>query len=332
MKGLFKIAILLFTLTAFRINLEKLVSEKPQNNPPIVKSEARYEVQIEKDIVYAKGLSHQSINSALATEMSLKLDAYIPKNELKNRPAIVLIHGGGFAGGTKEHQHIVSMAKYFATRGWVAFSIDYRLKKHKGTIPEKWMKQAQKNFDRQKSNRFFSLYPANRDAKAAVRWLYANAEIYSINTNFITVGGGSAGAVIATTLGVSKAKDYTNEIPLAINATIATTHLDQPSKVHTILDFWGSKIAIDALQLTNKVERFDETDAPILIVHGTKDPTVNFSNAKDLKKEYTTTGVPYEFYPITNGGHGVWKATIKGKSLNKLSFDFIIKQQNLKVE
>ena len=123
MKVLFQITVLALVLTAYSQNKE-VVTPSPQNSIPVVKIDSTYEVLIGKNIVYAEGLSEVSINSISAETVPLKLDAYFPNNTLENRPAIVLIHGGGFAGGTKEQVHIVNMAKYFASRGWVAFSSD----------------------------------------------------------------------------------------------------------------------------------------------------------------------------------------------------------------
>ena len=39
------------------------------------------------------------------------------------------------------------------------------------------------------------MYAAQRDAKAALRWMVANASTYGINPDYITVGGASAGAI-----------------------------------------------------------------------------------------------------------------------------------------
>jgi carboxylesterase type B len=56
--------------------------------------------------------------------MDLKLDVYKPNNNTKKKPVILLIHGGGFSGGDKSDVNIVNLANYFASRGWVVFSIN----------------------------------------------------------------------------------------------------------------------------------------------------------------------------------------------------------------
>ena len=93
------------------------------------------------------------------------------------------------------------------------------------------------------------MYPAHRDAKAALRWIIANAENYHINKEFITVGGGSAGAVISIGLGATEPGYYKDEISLSEDNTLSTTNLSQTHEVQTILDFWGSSASIEILAL-----------------------------------------------------------------------------------
>jgi len=289
------------------------------------------DVIIEGNIVYAQGLSHSTINSGTIRVLDLKLDIYKPKNSKTKRPCIVLIHGGGFEHGSKNDPDIVDQANYFSSRGWVVFSIDYRLMADKGTLPNEWVVFGQKFLPSAIISQFNALYPAHRDAKAALRWLIANATKYNIDTNCITVGGGSAGAVISNTLGISDLGDYTNEISVNIDPTLATTNLSQIYSIKSILDYWGSDAGLDALFQVYGSRRFDYTDAPIFIAHGTNDPTVPFSEAEDLRDKYKSTGADFEFYPLLGFGHGAWNGTANGKSLKQLAFDFIVKQQKLKV-
>ena len=79
-----------------------------------------------------------------------------------------------------------------STSAVLFISIDYRLKNDKGTVPEAWADYASR-VPSGNASQFLSIYPAQRDAKAAMRWMVANAALYNINTDYITVGGGSAG-------------------------------------------------------------------------------------------------------------------------------------------
>ena len=302
-------------------------------NSMTVKSSSTYSVVVEQNVKYGEGLSHQTYNSSTYSIMDLKLDIYYPENNTKRKPAILLIHGGAFQGGDKTDANIVNLANYFASRGWVAFSINYRLRRNIGTVPTEWIQYAQNSVPLSDQAQFLAIYPAHRDAKAALRWLIANANQYNIDTNYITVGGGSAGAIIATTLGITNTSDFTNEISLSNDPSLATTNFNNNNyTIKSILDFWGSGVAVTANNNIYGYNRFDPTDPPIMIAHGTNDQTVLYSEALALKDIYTTTGANYVLYTLENRGHGPWDAIVNGKTLEELGFDFIVDQQNIILE
>ena len=303
----------------------------PENSSPTVKLNTTYEVNITEDIIYAEGLSHNSWNSPNTTVVPLLMDSYVPENNLQNRPLLMLIHGGGFSGGSKQQETLVAMANYYASRGFVVFSIDYRLRGDKGTIPQEWI-DATTNVDPAELDQLYAMYPAHRDAKAALRWIIANADNYHINTDYITVGGGSAGAITSIGLGVSELGDYKDEISLSEDSTLSTTNLSQTYELHTILDFWGSNRSIEILELVYGYQRFNSNNPSLFITHGTEDTTVPFTSAEDLKTIWETNEIDFVYYPLEGKGHGPWGATVNGKSLSDLSFDFVVNNQNLNVE
>lgn len=303
----------------------------PEIPAPTVKLNTTYEVNITEDITYAEGLSHDSWNSAHTSVVPLLMDSYVPDNILQNRPLLMLIHGGGFSGGSKQQEALVAMANYYASRGFVVFSIDYRLRGNKGTIPQEWI-DATTNVDPTELDQLYAMYPAHRDAKAALRWIIANADNYHINTDYITVGGGSAGAITSIGLGVSELGDYKDEVTVTGDNTLSTTNLSQTYEVQTILDFWGSNVSIAILESIYGYQRFDSNDPAIFIAHGTEDTTVPFSSAEDLKTICETNEIDFVYYPLEGRGHGAWGATVNGKSLSDLSFDFIVENQSLNVE
>ena len=303
----------------------------PQSSSPTVKLNATYDVNITEDITYAEGLSHDSLNSINSTVMPLLMDSYVPNNNSQNRPVLMLIHGGAFVGGTKQQEPLVDMTNYYAARGFVVFSINYRLRDDKGTVPQEW-KDASSDIAPTNPAQFLAVYPAHRDAKAALRWIVANAHNYNINTNYITVGGGSAGATTSIGIGVSDLGDYKDELSINEDITLSSTNLFETYEVKTILDFWGSDNTIEVLELIYGYERFDSNDPAMFIAHGTEDPTVPFSSAEDLKNICETNEIDFVYYPLEGKGHGPWGATVNGKSLSDLSFDFIVDNQNLNVE
>src|SRR5262245_16818068 len=60
-------------------------------------------------------------------EQELKLYVFKPADwkSTDKRPAIVFFHGGGWVGGTPAQLH--EQCKYFASRGMVCASVQYRL-------------------------------------------------------------------------------------------------------------------------------------------------------------------------------------------------------------
>jgi acetyl esterase len=110
----------------------------------------------------------------------LALDACLPEAEARGgTPAMLVIHGGGFTHGDRAQPNMRRLCRELADAGYAAFSIDYRL-------APTW------------------IYPSQlEDAQAAVEWLREPEQVarFGIDGSRIGVIGGSAGAVLAGTLG-----------------------------------------------------------------------------------------------------------------------------------
>jgi acetyl esterase/lipase len=316
---------------------------------PIVQAESTYTVVKEENITYADGLSHDD-SSTTPFAIPLKLDIYFPDNNMSNRPVFMFIHGGGFKGGIKHKPEIVAMADYYASRGWVFVSIDYRTTEELGTIqgmspeelitfyqgiaPKEWveyaLQQAESPIQVQTS---VAMYIAQRDAKAALRWIVANSNNYNINTDFITVGGASAGAITTIALGISNQEDFKDEIPMTEDPTLATTNPDEAYHVSSMIYFWGSNIKLDLFESVYGLNRYDSNDPELFMAHGTDyDPVTPFSEALELEGIYDSLGIYNKLIPLEGEGHGAWDAEVNGKGLFEMSFDFIVDRQNLMVE
>ena len=115
-----------------------------------------------------------------AGEVKLTMSIFSPAGHkaTDKRPAILFFFGGGFVGGSPAqfHQH----CRYFASRGMVAITADYRVRKRHKTKPADSM----------------------QDGKDAMRYVRANAKRLGIDPERIVASGGSAGATIAACVGV----------------------------------------------------------------------------------------------------------------------------------
>lgn len=105
----------------------------------------------------------------------LTLHGFLPADwqPTDKRPVIVFFFGGGWKNGS--YLQFVPQSEYFAGRGIVAVSADYRIEsKHKAT-PDLCVE----------------------DAKSAVRWVRANAGKVGIDPGKVIAAGGSAGGHLA---------------------------------------------------------------------------------------------------------------------------------------
>jgi acetyl esterase/lipase len=114
---------------------------------------------------------------ARAEQQELQLDMEYPTKGTSKRPAVVLFHGGGWVSGSRKTY--TPYVKRRAEQGFVAAAVSYRLAPRHP-------------------------YPAAlHDAKAAVRWLRANAVKYSIDPEQVTAIGYSPGGSLALLLGAT---------------------------------------------------------------------------------------------------------------------------------
>ena len=304
-----------------------------QQNAPSVSQTGRYEVLVTSGVKYGEGLTHSDWNSDNSTAMDLLLDIYQPMETQGPHPVIVFIHGGGFIGGSRSAGAAMNLAQYFAARGFVVFSISYRLTGDKGTVPDEYYDYgAGLDLTNSQFDQGMAMYTAGRDAKAAVRWIRANAKTYNLDVSRITAAGGSAGAVTAVSLGVANPEDFRDELSLEDDPTLATTNLEQDDSVHTVVNFWGSAAMMSVLSRAYGYnDRFDATDSPLATIHGTEDPIVLYESALELQTIYNATGAYHELYTLEGAGHSAWSAVYEDKSLYELAFDFIVRMQQITV-
>ena len=307
-----------------------------------------YEVLKNEDIVYARGLAHTKTSSN-PSAVPLRLDVYFPDGNSTDRPVLMFIHGGGFTGGIKHKPEIVEMAEYYASRGWVYVSIDYRTTEELGDIddmsqkeiidyyqgiaPKEWIEHTFEGAESTKQiQQSVAMYAAQRDSKAALRWIVANADTYSIDVNEIAVGGASAGSITTIALGISNESDFRDEISINEDPTLATTNLNETYDVKSMVYFWGSNVKVELYNTVYEVDRYDAEDPELFMAHGDgNDPVTPYEGALALQDIYDSLGIYNELVTLEGHGHGAWNAVVDGKGIFELSFDFLIDRQKLDI-
>lgn len=113
-----------------------------------------------------------------AEKRLLYMDGFYPKQKSnKPRPAIMVIHGGGWRTGNRTQHY--PLAQRLAALGYICYTPEYRLSTE-------------------------ALYPAAvHDLKSALRWMRTNAKKENIDTAEIAVLGFSAGGELAAFLGTT---------------------------------------------------------------------------------------------------------------------------------
>ena len=238
------------------------------------------DVIVEKDIEYAR-----------VGDRALKLDLYRPKNQKGVVPGVIVIHGGGWKGGSKGDMRLYG--EFYAKLGYVAASISYRLTNE-------------------------ATHPAQvTDAKAAVRWMRANAEKYSIDPTKIAASGNSAGGHLSMMLGYvhdmpELEGDYGNVgVDSRVQAVInfygpVDLTLDDAHDVGVVVDLMGGKKFSEdqrPYMLESPMFHLTKDDPPTITFHGSIDSIVAIKQAELLDAKLAELGIAHEAHRLEGWPH-----------------------------
>ncbi len=195
---------------------------------------------------------------------SLRMDLYIPQGDTASeRPLFIMAFGGSFVLG--EREDMAPVCHYFAQKGFVAVTIDYRL----FTGP----------FIPFPDSVIFSdvAVKAFGDMKAAIRFFRedaATSNTYKIDPDFVFVGGGSSGAITALNVAYLDSNDV---IPPHIQTAIdsnggfegnTTSNYQYSTEVSGVINFSGA---------LGSASWMDAGDAPVFSVHDDQDNIVPYA-------------------------------------------------------
>jgi acetyl esterase/lipase len=252
--------------------------------PLFAAPEPQDEILFEKDVVYGTGAGEE-----------LKLNIGRPKELSGATPCVVCIHGGGWAAGNKND--LDGRVRELAKRGYVAATVGYRFApKH--------------------------VFPAQiEDVKCAVRFLRANADKYQIDKDRIGAVGLSAGAHLSMLLGAMDPEDGLEgeggnpDQSSKVNAVVAffgptdLTSSDWPEVTGKILlNFLGGsrQEKLELYKKASPITYVNKGDAPMLLLQGTKDVLVPWTQATAMADALTKAGVYGRVDLIAGAGHG-WR-------------------------
>lgn len=200
-----------------------------------------------------------------------------PDNGLTDRPAIIWLHGGGFAKGIESMYGLANSAgKEYAQRGYVSFSLEYRMDTTvMAPTTTSLCQWVQDNVDPEdpvwvdrKETCANNITAAQRDVLAFVRYLKANASTLGIDPGKIAVAGFSAGAVTAS----NAAFQWDDVGPVAYFPGDDKSPLD--SRPNAAIGASGCTFNFDSP--TGAPDTVDALDAPTSFIASELDPAVNY--------------------------------------------------------
>lgn len=240
--------------------------------------------------------------SFLSPDRPEKLDVYLPKAPASSpAPAIIVIHGGGWAGGSRSSRVVRDLAETFTQEGYVVFSISYKLME----------------YDRDERGRI--LYPVKVDAfpqnlydcKSAIQWVRKQAKTYGVDPARIALIGYSAGGHLALLTGMTHGTnhdtgglypDFSTEVSGIITLYGPTnlrwfgSHMFHGPTEHKMDDY-------------SPINYIGADIPPLLIIHGTADGTVSYGNATRFVdaliafEAKEAESLDYTMITVGGGGH-----------------------------
>ena len=226
-------------------------------------------------------------------DRTLEMDLYRPKDSWGALPAILCIHGGGWAKGSRKNYQ--KIAQSLAVRGYLTAAISYRLSGE-------------------------AAFPAAiHDCKAAVRFLRAHADTLGVHPNKIGAIGSSAGghlaALLATSNGIGELEgrggnaNFSSRIQAVVPMGAQTDFLSERTReVSRDRAIWkqfmnGSQEENRKLYgLASPFEHLDSGDPPVLFITGEMDD--ESTRATKFRTRLTELGIASDLRIIEGAPHG----------------------------
>ncbi len=240
--------------------------------------------------------THEGIVYGEASGEKLTMDYYKGAGPPPH-PIAIIIHGGGFTGGTSKNGSEAYCADFLVPAGYDVFSINYRL------APK-------------------YPYPAMvEDVQRAIRFIRGNASEWVAYPNRIALVGGSAGGYLSNMVGLLNSPgnpSSTDRVERESAAVQAVVTLFGPSDFRgkpmnaNVQALLGAPIAQRGqdvvLAEASPITHVNKNAPPFLLIHGDKDEAVPFTESTNLQAALQTVGARCDLIRIPNGRHatGGW--------------------------
>jgi len=204
------------------------------------------------------------------------------KEQTKNNPLFIYIHGGGWSRGDKIS--FDDIAKQYADRGFSAVSINYRLHK----LPEVGMKEIVD------------------DVRSAIRHIVAHAKAYHANSNKIVIVAESAGAQLAFMAVARLKKEEQKKIKaLILNSMTSDLSLHPKAKQIRLSGIRDDNARLKWIETYSPLNNLKYLSIPILAIQSINDQVVPPKHLKRLTVESVIYHDNITPLWISNGVHPI---------------------------
>jgi acetyl esterase len=211
----------------------------------------------------------------------LALHVFRPAGEGSGpRPAIVFFFGGGWKHGTP--LQFYPECAWFAAKGVVAISADYRTSFTHGTTP----------------------FEAVADGKSAIRWIRLHAGELGVDPKRIVAAGASAGGQVAAATGTLSALDDPSD-DLTVSSRPDALALWYPV-LDNGPDGYGDATIKARYRGFSPLHNVTARTPPALVFLGTKDALVPVQTIRAFERRMTEAGVRCQVEVIDGGGHPLY--------------------------
>jgi len=241
-----------------------------------------------------------------------RLDIHLPKFGNAPFPIIVVIYGSAFfSNSSKAAVFNDGLGQQLLENGFAVVSINHRSSSD-------------------------AIFPAQiQDVKAAIRFVRANSQKYSLDNSFIGITGWSSGGHLAALAGTTNTTktERINGLDIDVEGKLGN-YTQTSSQVNAVVDWFGptdflimdqcgstmkhddikspeSSLIGGAIQenkektaLANPISYVNKSNPPFLIFHGDKDPLVPHCQSEKLFEKLYAADVQSELVIVSGGLHG----------------------------
>lgn len=254
-----------------------------------------------RDIVFSQ-VKLDSVIYCTNNGRPLYMDVYQPLDDTaRQRPLIILAHGGSFMHGNRKSDCIPALCRELASRGFVVASIDYRLTNLPGMAT--------------KRKAFNAITKAVADGRSSVLWFLKDAargNIYHINPGKIFFGGSSAGGILAEQLIYIKSAAQCGPVLCkAANKYLPDSCALPPHAICGCISLAGAVLDTNLIGPGTPPILHIQGDADHVVSFGYKRPAHGLAPFKlaglgASRPRYRSQHVDFSEYVFSNGGHTPW--------------------------